>query len=125
MRFRLPKAVWIVMACVAFAAQVVPQIWGGDCDRGCCEAESGCCCSACPASPPAPPCHCQLDARQDLPLAVSSRSTPDRDQFEQRSLGESASLEAPHGLGVSREYAAASLSVPIRPVRILYGVWRN
>jgi hypothetical protein len=125
-RFRLPKAVWIVMACVAFAAQVVPQAWGGACDRGCCAAESdGCCCSACPAAPAAPPCHCQLDARQDLPLAVSSRSTPDRDEFEQAPVEESASLEAPPALGVSREYAAASLSVPIRPVRILYGVWRN
>ena len=28
-------------------------------------------------------------------------------------------------LGVSREYVAASLAVPIRPMRILCGVWRN
>jgi hypothetical protein len=26
---------------------------------------------------------------------------------------------------VSREYLAASLAVPIRPTRILFGVWRN
>jgi hypothetical protein len=36
-----------------------------------------------------------------------------------------ASPEAPHELGASREFVAASLAVPIRPVRILYGVWRN
>jgi hypothetical protein len=28
-------------------------------------------------------------------------------------------------LGVSREYLAASLAIPIRPPRILFGVWRN
>jgi hypothetical protein len=36
-----------------------------------------------------------------------------------------ADLEVPQSLGVSREYLAASLAVPIRPVRILFGVWRN
>ena len=125
MHFRLQKAVWLMMACVAFAAQVVPQAWGGECDRGCCEAESGACCSACPAEPSAPPCHCHLDARQDQPLSGPKGSTPDRDLLEQVAVLESASLDAPRAIGVSREYAAASLSVPIRPVRILYGVWRN
>jgi hypothetical protein len=32
---------------------------------------------------------------------------------------------APLVLGVSREYLAASLAIPIRPPRILFGVWRN
>lgn len=125
MRFRLQKPVWIVMACVALVAQVVPQASGGGCDRGCCAAESGACCSACPAEPSAAPCDCQLEARQDQPLSISQGSTPDRDLLEQVAGLDSASLEAPPVLGASREYAAASLSVPIRPVRILYGVWRN
>ena len=125
MRFRLQKSVWLMMAFVAFAAQVVPQAWGGECDRGCCVAESGACCSACPVEPAAPPCHCQLEARQDQPLSFSKGSTADRDLLEQVAVVESASLEAPYAIGVSREYAAASLSVPIRPVRVLYGVWRN
>jgi hypothetical protein len=30
----------------------------------------------------------------------------------------------PQVLGVSREYMAASLAMPIRPPRILFGVWR-
>ena len=75
MRFRLQKSVWLMMAFVAFAAQVVPQAWGGECDRGCCAAESGACCSACPAETTAPPCHCQLEARQDQPLFKSSVRT--------------------------------------------------
>ena len=125
MRFRLPKQFWIVLACVALAAQVVPQALGEECDRGCCAAESAACCSACPAEPSAPPCHCQLEARQDQPLSVSKGGTPDRDLLQHVAVLESASFEAPRALGVSREYTAASRSVPIRPVRILYGVWRN
>jgi len=125
MRFRVQNPVWLMMAFVAFAAQVVPQAWGEECDRGCCAAESGGYCSACPAETTAPPCHCQLEARQDQPLSVSKGSTPDRDLLEQVAVVESASLEVPHTIGVSREYAAASLAVPIRPVRVLYGVWRT
>ena len=125
MRFRLQKSVWLMTAFVAFAAQVVPQAWGGECDRGCCAAESGTCCSACSAETTAPPCHCQLEVRQDQPLSVSKGSTPDRDLLKQVAVVESASLEAPPAIGVSREYVAASLAVPIRPVRVLYGVWRN
>jgi hypothetical protein len=125
MRLRLQKPVWLMMAFVAFAAQVVPQAWGEECDRGCCAAESGACCSACPAETTAPPCHCQLEARQDQPLSVSKGGTPDRYLLEQVAVAESASLDSPPALGVSREYAAASLAVPIRPVRVLYGVWRN
>lgn len=124
MRFRVQKLVWLMMALAALAAQVVPQAWGEGCDRGCCAAESAACCSACPVEPSAPPCHCQLEARQDQPLSVSKGNSPDRD-LQHVAVLESASLEAPRALGVSREYAAASRSVPIRPVRILYGVWRN
>lgn len=124
MRFRLPTAVWIAMACVAFVAQVVPRAWGGECDRGCCAAES-CCCSACPTAPSAPPCRCQLDARQDQPLAVSNRGTTARDRFEPVAVVESAAPDAPPAAVVSRAHVATLLSVPIRPVRILYGVWRN
>jgi len=124
-RFRLQKTVWLVMACVALVAQVVPPMGSGECDRGCCAAESRECCSACPVESAAPPCHCQLDARQDDPLSVPEGRTPGCDLLEQGAAADSTSLEAPHSLGVSREYVAASLSVPIRPVRVLYGVWRN
>ena len=148
------KPIWLVMACAAFVAQVVPQSWTGDCDRGCCAAEVGECCTAslaptvsaaqaepveAPAGCPlcaAPlngnathaaesPCHCQLDTRQEQPLSVHSGSSPQRDDLPVWVAADTTSLEALHGLGASRNYAVASLSIPIRPVRILYGVWRN
>lgn len=125
MRFRMQKPVWLAMACVALVAQVVPRHGSGECDRGCCAAESRECCSACPAEPTAPPCHCQLDARQDDPLSAPRGRSFDCDLLEQCAVADLASVEPPHSLGVSREYVAASLSVPIRPVRILHGVWRN
>ena len=125
MRFPAPQRVWLMMAFAALAAQVASQAWCGECDRGCCAAESVAGCSACPVESSSPPCHCQLEARQDQPLSHSNGRTPGQDLCEQVALAEPASLETPRALGVSREYAAASLSVPIRPVRILYGVWRN
>ena len=125
MRFRLLKPVGLVMACVAFVAQVVPQLGSGECGRGCCAAESRECCSSCPAEPTAPPCHCQLDASQDEPLSAPRGRSLDRDLLEQVAVADSISVDPPHSLGVSREYVAASLAVPIRSVRVLYGVWRN
>ncbi len=122
---RLQKPVWLAVACAALVAQAAPQMWSGDCDRGCCAAEARECCAACPAQPADPPCHCRLDARQDKLLSVHRGPSLHRDLLDQVAVAEWASVEAPHALGVSREYVAASLSIPIRPVRILQGVWRN
>lgn len=148
------KPVWLVMACAAFVAQVVPQAWAGDCDRGCCAAEFRDCCAvtqpptvtaiqADPSEVPAgcplcealldgslapaaeSPCHCQLDARQEQPLSVGGGSSPQRDDLSAWVALNASSQEAPHGPGVSRTSVAASLSIPVRPVRILYGVWRK
>ena len=152
------KNAWLVapvMAWAAFVAQVVPQAWGGDCDRGCCAAQSSDCCAVAVGSPlstsrvaPAEaetgcplcaatsgrgltpiddfPCHCQLDAKQDPSFAVQGArpSQPD-DLPVWGEVVDSTSPGASHGLDASRTYALASLSIPIRPVRILYGVWRN
>ncbi|MFM8495486.1 MAG: hypothetical protein ACKOEM_08155 [Planctomycetia bacterium] len=122
---KLQKPVWLVVAAVALVAQVVPQAWSGDCDRGCCAAEVHECCTACPADTADPPCHCQLDARQDQPVSVLRGTSPQPDLLDQVAVADWAFTQAPHALGVSREYVAASLAVPIRPTRILYGVWRN
>jgi hypothetical protein len=148
------KPIWLVMTCAAFVAQVVPQPWSGDCDRGCCAAEELTCCTVTLAAPfpagqdgPAEadtgcplcaaaeagglscaddsPCHCQLDTRQEQPLSAHGASSPHRDELSAWVAADATSLEALHELGVSRSYAAASLSIPIRPVRILYGVWRT
>jgi len=149
------KPVWVVMAWAAFVAQVVPQAWSGDCDRGCCAAQSPDCCAVAVGSPrstsrvaPAAaetgcplcaatsglglppidesPCHCQLDAKQDQSFAVHGATQSQRDDLPVwGEVVDSTSPGASHGLDASRTYAVASLSIPIRPVRILYGVWRN
>jgi hypothetical protein len=149
------KSFWLVMACAAFVAQVVPQTWTGDCDRGCCAAQEPDCC-AIPLAPPLStarvgsakadtgcplcaattngrlahtdqaPCHCQLDARQEQSLAVSSDRSSQRDELPVwGEVVDTTSPGASQGLGIGRDGALASLSIPIRPVRILYGVWRN
>jgi hypothetical protein len=122
---RVKQSVWLVVACGTFAAQVMPLAWSGDCDRDCRAAESHECCAACPAEPAAPPCHCRLDVRQDQPLSVPRDTSPGPDLLGQVGVGDRASLGTQPAIGVSREYVAASLAVPIRPVRILYGVWRD
>ncbi|MFM8802768.1 MAG: hypothetical protein ACKOK8_02460 [Planctomycetia bacterium] len=71
------------------------------------------------------PCHCQLKARQHEPLSLS-RSTLPAVADGAMAIGSSVlPAIAPQVLGVSREYLAASLAIPIRPPRILFGVWRN
>jgi hypothetical protein len=120
---RVNQFVWLVVACGTFAAQVMPLASSGEC--GCCAAESHECCAACPAEPAGPPCHCRLDVRQDQPLSTQRGTSPGPDPFGQVAAGDRAALEAPPAIGVSREYLAASRAVPIRPVRILYGVWRD
>jgi len=122
---RVKQSVWLVVACGMFAAQVMPLAWSGDCECGCCAAESHECCAACPAEPAGPPCHCRLETGQGQPLSAQRSTPPGPDLLGQVAVGDRASLGAQPALGVSREYVAASLAVPIRPVRILYGVWRD
>jgi len=140
------KPVWLLMMCAAFVAQVIPQAWSGDCDRGCCAAAESSCCTATREAPAKAdagcplcavskadshrdasesPCNCQLDARQEQPLSGHGSRSPQRDDLFAWVAVDAGSLEALHGLGASRTSVAASRSVPIRPVRILYGVWRT
>lgn len=140
------QVVWIMAACAALAAQATPTAICLACDLPCCAAgtidsaprsvgdrfapASGCTSCAAPVDlPPAesdgPPCNCQLDARQDQPLALS-RSTLQQGTDDAAVNGPVASPAfVPQTLGISREYEAASLAMPIRPARILFGVWRN
>lgn len=121
----LQKPIWLAVAAVTLVAQAVPQAWSGDCDRGCCAAEVHECCTACQTETTDSPCQCQLDARQDQPLLMHRGPSPQCDLLDQVAVADWASMQAPPALGVSREYVAASLAVPIRPTRILCGVWRN
>ena len=137
--------VWLVAASAALAAQIAPHAFCQRCDRPCCESTATVevapaasdsdpvdrcpVCAAvadkCPVESTAAPCRCQLDARQDEPKTASRSTLPSFDEVTQASVP-GAALPAPCPVfGASREYLAASLAVPIRPPRILFGVWRN
>ena len=116
------KSIWMVLACVAFAFQAVPQACSNDCDRGCCVAPVTCC----QATTDASPCSCQLEAKQDQTPAVHEVRSSQRDDLPVwGEVADATGLHTSRGLAASRSYAVAAQSIPIRPVRILYGVWRN
>ena len=127
---------WIVAACAAVVAQVVPQPVCRACDRPCCAkqahelAPEGCPLCAAEAhtgwaETSDHSCRCQLDARQDQPRGQTRESLPTLTAAE-TTFGLAADRpDVPQVLGLSREYLVALLAVPIRPPRILFGVWRN
>jgi hypothetical protein len=140
------RPVWIVAAWAALMAQSAPTAFCSDCDRPCCAARTGAgesqaCtpgtespdgCTLCathfglaPAESSEQPCDCQLDARQEQPLAFSRPPLADH-QDDAPAMGPAAvPSPVPQTLGITREFQAASLAAPIRPARILFGVWRN
>ena len=140
------QPVWIVAAWAALVAQAAPAAFCSDCDQPCCAARTGASepqarepgaestdgCPLCaahsglaPAESHEQPCDCQLDARQEQPLAFSRNSLADH-QDDALAIGPAAiPPPVPQAIGVTREYLAASLAAPIRPPRILFGVWRN
>lgn len=119
------KTLWLVVAAATLVAQAVPQSWGDECERACCVVVDHGCCSSGLVEVPDSPCHCQLDSRQDEPITTDRGTSSAPDLLPRGLAVHSASWEVPQVLGVSREYVASSLAVPIRPVRILQGVWRN
>ena len=140
---RLDHRVVLLAAWAAFAAQVAPRDFSRPCDQPCCASEArgchpavaesearpagGCplCAATCPSDAAEQPCRCHLTARQDQPVSSPRGTTPRLDRADQNAVAVTDHPDAPLVLGVSREYVATSLSVPIRPVRILCGVWRN
>lgn len=142
------RIVWVMAVTAAVVAQAGPQgvcrgcdrspecLGGAACHGGPVAPEAGAepvaGCPLCPATTDrrcdgadAPPCHCQLNARQDRPLAPSPGASPAPVAADSQAAWSAAPPTAPPTLGVSREYAADLLAVPIRPPRILFGVWRN
>jgi hypothetical protein len=138
---------WVLAACAALAslaAEATSTAFCVACDRGCCTATisgSGHQATAagterpggCPlcayrsgllaAETDRQPCTCQLDARQEQPLVLSQNLPPQDERKGDAALflrQKRAASPFP-----SREYEAVSLAIPIRPVRILFGVWRN
>lgn len=140
------KPVLVAAACVALVAQALPTVFGHDCDRPCCQATAHVSglreaepatipAGGCPlcagvggqaGSEPTPqPCNCQLDAREGQPLSASRAPLPTFDDAAWAVVPATAAAPPPRTLGVSREYLAMALAAPIRPPRILFGVWRN
>lgn len=111
---------WVVAAWATLLAPTIPQAC--ECPRA--EPADACGRSCRAPEKPAATCCCQLDVGQPEPL-LPERVTPPRDDAHHQSVSLAAAPAVPHVLGVSREYLAASLAVPIRPVRILFGVWRD
>ncbi len=140
------QLVWALAACAATIAQLTPKAPCHACDQPCCAdrdsdrgpetadlgTESGGVCPLCAttadlrlARTTEAPCRCQLKARHDKPFSSSRNSLPAfADDGSAAGLAVMPTV-VPRILGMSREYAATSLAVPIRPARILLGVWRN
>lgn len=140
------QVVWVLAACAALFAQVTPRAPCHACDKPCCgdqarEPRSQTCasdddraigCPLCAAAvadgagePHRAPCRCHLTARHDQPLSATS-ATPAVVGADSVAVGLPAPrLVVPQALGVSRDYVATLLGIPIRPPRILFGVWRN
>lgn|GEM_PF-1288926 len=140
------KRAWFAAVCLALLAQAVPKAVCGTCVQRCCggtETESsassagirddiaGACphCAAaddhCPTGTDEQPCRCQLSSRPGQPIASPRGFFPTFDGGAPGAVARDAASLAPPVLAASREYLAAALAVPIRPARILLGVWRN
>lgn len=139
------QVVGIIAACAALAVQTMPTELCLACEKPCCMTRDGGAAAGFPVAMPAAdgcplcaahtdrnatdseqqPCACQWEARHEQPLA------PQRPVLEQNAKDVPLSGPAAvppfdiESLGLSREYVATSLAIPIRPTRILLGVWRN
>ncbi len=132
---------WLVVACATLVAQVVPRAFCRACDlvcceprpvetgesRSCCEQATSCCREAvtCCDTAADTPCRCQLEPRDDQPSSQPRLVSITLDHGAWTPAPAIATPDVPQVLGASREYLAAALAVPIRPPRILFGVWRN
>lgn len=133
------------VACAAILAQIAPQALCRACDQPCCAdlagdrgpapQDSSCqpadTCPLCAAAAnlrlvetTEQPCHCQLTARHEQPLSLSRSAAPVLSAGHAALSPVAIPPRVPQVLGVSQEYVAASLAMPIRPPRILFGVWR-
>ena len=141
----ISNPVRIALACAVLLAQAAVPAFGRECERTCCMAvapengranvaPAGDCCShdgaaiggvnSCPTDASGDPCRCRLEPREDAPLAAGrDASSPLIPSNQAAAVG--PALPVPRSVGVSREYLATTLAVPIRPPRILFGVWRN
>lgn len=116
-------------AIVTSAVDACPQDAGtaaAERDGGCCHAGVADAAAATGGTGTADePCRCRLEPRQDRPLPGPKDALPRFVGGQAAAVPGTALAPPPATIDASREYLAASLSVPIRPARILFGVWRN
>lgn len=136
MAARRRQLVWLVAAGAALVSQLSPQAWCRECDRPCCVTPerdtpgvaTGCPrCAAvesCPVEPPSTPCQCQLDGKRE-PSWSSARGPTIGNEVVAWAGGPTTAVIMPRSAVSGRDYQAAASAIPIRPPRILYGVWRN
>lgn len=122
---------WLLVASATLVAQVLPRAFCRACDQPCCSVEathpSNCCGQTAGRreGPTQAPCRCQLEPRDGAAVSASGSTGKTLDHEAWAVAPAMASSCVPQVLGASREYLLAALAVPIRPPRILFGVWRN
>lgn len=133
-----------LVACAAVLGQFVPApvVWA--CGKSCCSASlsPGCCGrilsvdqdlgSQCPLCRPhateqttAPPCGCHLKARHDSATKVESRGTLDLRHPDHFAVVRVSDDSKEACAELTRLALAAGKTIPYRPARIVFGVWRN
>ena len=133
-----------LIACAAVIGQFIPAsaVWA--CGKSCCSAQSSeTCCqriqtteqapdSGCPLCRPrpteqrsTPPCHCHLKARHDSATKVEGCAALDLQCPDHFAIVQVSDESAESSAELTRLALAAGETIPHRPPRILYGVWRN
>ena len=134
----------VVVACAVVIGQFIPAsaIWA--CGKACCSAStSQSCCqripsteqdldSQCPLCSPqrieqssTPPCHCHLKARHDSATKVEGRAALDLQHLDHVAVVRVSNDSEETSAELTRLALVAGETIPYRPLRIMYGVWRN
>lgn len=133
----------VVVACAVVIGQFIPAsaIWA--CGKTCCSAStSQSCCqrirsteqdldSQCPLCSPqrieqsSAPCHCHLKARHDSATKVEGRAALDLQNLDHVAVVRVSNDSEETSAELTRLALVAGETIPYRPLRIMYGVWRN
>jgi len=134
----------VLIAFAAVIGQFIPAsaVWA--CGKSCCSASANqSCCqrilsaeqdfdSQCPLCRPqpaeqksTPPCHCHLKARHESATKVEGRAALDLQHPDHFAVVRVSDDSAEASAELTRLALAAGETIPYRPPRIVYGVWRN
>lgn len=133
-----------LVAFVAVVGQFIPASTVWACGKSCCSASASqsCCksvlsneqdlasqCPLCRAErtdpSPAPPCHCHLKARHESATTANGRAALDVQDLHHFECVPLSDDSAEASAELMRMALAAGDTIPHRPPRIVFGVWRN